>query len=86
MRVPDLPEDEYLTVFGQYIIKPKIFEFLEEHIQHNVRERGEFQLTSALERLRREEGFYGLMMDGVRYDIGMPASYLGTLQTFRDPL
>ncbi len=85
LRVPDVPEDEYLTVFGQYIIKPKIFDFLEEHIQHNVRERGEFQLTSALERLRREEGFYGLMIDGVRYDIGMPASYLGTLQTFREP-
>jgi UTP-glucose-1-phosphate uridylyltransferase len=86
LRVPDIPESEYLTVFGQYIIKPRIFEFLEEHIQHNVRERGEFQLTSALERLRREEGFYGLIMDGVRYDIGMPASYLGTLQTFREPL
>ncbi len=44
LRVPGLPEHEYLTVFGQYIIKPQIFEYLEEHIKNNVRERGEFQL------------------------------------------
>jgi UTP--glucose-1-phosphate uridylyltransferase len=52
---------------------------LEENIQHNVRERGEFQLTSALDRLRREEGFYGLILEGRRYDIGLPDCYLATL-------
>jgi UTP-glucose-1-phosphate uridylyltransferase/mevalonate kinase len=83
LRVPGLQEDEYLTVFGLYIIKPGLFEFLEEHIHNNVRERGEFQLTSALDRLRREEGFYGLLMDGKRYDIGLPDYYLATLQSFR---
>jgi UTP-glucose-1-phosphate uridylyltransferase/mevalonate kinase len=83
LRVPGLPEEEYLTVFGQYILKPHLFEFLEEHIEHNVRERGEFQLTSALDRMRQEEGFYGLIIAGVRFDIGLPDSYLETLQTFR---
>jgi UTP--glucose-1-phosphate uridylyltransferase len=83
LRVPGLAEGEYLTVFGQYILRPRLFELLEEHIRHNVRERGEFQLTSALDRLRQEEGFYGLVMDGVRFDIGLPDSYLETLQTFR---
>jgi UTP-glucose-1-phosphate uridylyltransferase/mevalonate kinase len=82
LRVPNLPEDEYLTVFGQYIIKPKLFSYLEEHITHNVRERGEFQLTSALDRLRQEDGFLGLLMDGRRYDIGLPQYYLETLATF----
>ena len=61
-----LADDEYLTVFGQYIIKPEVFDKLEEHIHNNVRERGEFQLTSALDRLRQEDGFLGLMMDGRR--------------------
>jgi UTP-glucose-1-phosphate uridylyltransferase/mevalonate kinase len=83
LRVPGLDNDEYLTVFGLYIIRPQLFDFLEEHIKHNVRERGEFQLTSALDRLRREEGFLGLLMDGKRYDIGLPDYYLTTLQTFR---
>jgi len=82
LRVPGLPEDAYLTVFGQYIIKPKLFDFLREHIENNVRERGEFQLTSALDRLRQEDGFLGLMIDGTRYDIGLPQYYLDTLQTF----
>jgi UTP-glucose-1-phosphate uridylyltransferase/mevalonate kinase len=82
LRVPGLPNNEYLTVFGQYVLRPKLFEFLEEHIQNNVRERGEFQLTSALDRLRKEEGFLGLIIEGQRYDIGLPEYYLETLRTF----
>jgi UTP-glucose-1-phosphate uridylyltransferase/mevalonate kinase len=84
LQVPDLPEGEYLTVFGQYIIQPKLFDYLEEHIVNNVRERGEFQLTSALDRLRQEDGFLGLIMEGRRYDIGLPEYYLETLRTFRE--
>ena len=85
LRVPGLAEDEYLTIFGMYIIKPQLFEYLEEHIANNVREHGEFQLTSALDRLRREDGFLGLIMDGRRYDIGLPEYYLDTLRTYREP-
>ena len=83
LRVSGLGEDEYLTIFGQYIIKPKLFEYLQEHIENNVRERGEFQLTSALDRLRQEDGFLGLVVDGQRFDIGLPSYYLETLQEFR---
>lgn len=86
LRVPDLPDHEYLTIFGLYIIQPEIFSYLEEHIRNNVRERGEFQLTSALERLRKDEGFLGLIIDGVRFDIGLPEYYLDTLQNFRKPI
>lgn len=83
LRIPGFPEGDYLTVFGQYILKPELFGYLKEHIDHNVRERGEFQLTSALERLRQEHGFLGLVIDGRRYDIGLPEYYLDTLQAFR---
>ncbi len=83
LRVPGMPEDEYLTVFGQYIIKPELFTLLKEHIDNNVRERGEFQLTSALDRMRQEDGFLGLIIDGKRFDIGLPDYYLETLQNFR---
>jgi len=83
LRAPGLADGEYLTVFGLYIVKPLVFEYLEEHIKNNVRERGEFQLTSALDRLRREDGFYGLVMDGKRFDIGLPDSYLESLSEFR---
>lgn len=84
LRAPGLPEGEYLTFFGEYVIGPQIFSYLEENIRNNVRERGEFQLTSALDRLRQEEGFHGLVIDGRRFDIGLPESYLETLKTFRD--
>jgi UTP--glucose-1-phosphate uridylyltransferase len=83
LRVRGLPDDEYLTAFGLYVIKPQIFDYLEEHITNNVRERGEFQLTSALDRLRQEDGFMGILMDGQRYDIGLPEHYLETLMSFR---
>jgi UTP-glucose-1-phosphate uridylyltransferase len=82
LRVPGLSDEEYLTVFGMYVIKPQLFEFLEENIRNNIRERGEFQLTSALDRLRQEDGFLGLIMEGKRYDIGLPIHYLETIQTF----
>ena len=84
LRVPGFPEGEYLTVFGQYVIKPRLFDLLEEHIHNNVRERGEFQLTSALDRLRQEDGLLGLVVDGRRFDIGLPEHYLETLRTFAE--
>ena len=83
LRVPGLPEGDYLTVFGEYVIKPEIFDILAEHIANNVRERGEFQLTGALDALRRSDGFLGLLLDGTRYDIGQPDAYLETLNNFR---
>jgi UTP-glucose-1-phosphate uridylyltransferase len=83
LRIPALPEDQYLTVFGQYILKPEVFDFLEINIKNNVRERGEFQLTSALDKLRQTDGFLGLIMNGRRYDIGLPDYYLDTLAKFR---
>lgn len=83
LRVPGIPDGEYLTIFGQYIIKPQVFDYLQEHIENNVRERGEFQLTSALDRLRKEDGFLGLMIDGQRYDLGLPEYYLETLNAYR---
>jgi UTP-glucose-1-phosphate uridylyltransferase len=84
LRVPGFPEGEYLTLFGQYIVKPKLFDYLKEHIENNVREHGEFQLTSTLDRLRQEDGFLGLVMNGKRFDIGRPEEYLETLVAFRN--
>ncbi len=82
LHMPGLPKGEYLTVFGEYIIKPQIFDYLEERIANNVRERGEFQLTPALDRLRQEDGFMGLIIDGQRFDIGLPEHYLKALNRF----
>jgi len=82
LQMPGLPEGEYLTVFGEYIIKPQIFDYLEENINYNMREHGEFWLTGAMDRLRQEDGFMGLIIDGQRFDIGLPEHYLETLARF----
>ncbi len=84
LRVPGYAEGDYLTIFGQYVLKPRLFDYLEEQIRNNVRQRGEFQLTSALDRLRQEDGILGLVVDGRRYDIGLPEHYLDTLRTFAE--
>ena len=82
LRVDGLEADEYLTIFGQYVLKPHIFDLLEDAIRNNLRERGEFQLTSALDRLRQEEGFLGYITQGRRFDIGAPEAYLETFKSF----
>jgi UTP-glucose-1-phosphate uridylyltransferase/galactokinase len=84
LAVDGLEADQFLTVFGQYVLDPKVFEYLAENIAHNVRERGEFQLTSCLERLRQEEGFTGYVVRGRRFDIGLPDAYRQTLIEFRN--
>jgi UTP--glucose-1-phosphate uridylyltransferase len=82
LRMEGLPEDAFLTVFGQYVLSPKIFDYLEEHIRHNIREHGEFQLTSCLDRLRQEDGFTAWVVQGRRFDIGIPDAYRQTVATF----
>ncbi len=82
LHVEGMGEDEFLTVFGQYVLDPKIFEYLDEHIRLNMREGGEFQLTSCLDRLRQEEGFAGYVVKGRRFDIGNPAAYRQTVIDF----
>jgi UTP-glucose-1-phosphate uridylyltransferase/mevalonate kinase len=79
LQVEGMKNDSYLTLFGQYILKPQIFDCLEEKISHNIRERGEFQLTSSIERLRQEDGLKGYLIKGKAFDIGQPEAYLNTI-------
>jgi UTP-glucose-1-phosphate uridylyltransferase/mevalonate kinase len=75
----DVKDDHILTIFGQYILTPRIFQLLEDNINRNMRENGEFQLTSCLDKLRQEEGFVGCRVKGKRFDIGIPAAYRQTI-------
>ena len=84
LHVDGMDMDQFLTVFGIYVIQPQIFEFLEQNITHNLRERGEFQLTSCLDALRKAEGFSGYVVKGRRFDIGLPEEYRETVIAFRN--
>ena len=68
---------------GVSVLTPRVFDLLEERIRHNLRERGEFQLTSCLDELRKEEGFSGCMIKGRRFDVGLPEAYRQAMKDFR---
>jgi UTP-glucose-1-phosphate uridylyltransferase/mevalonate kinase len=82
LRVEGIEEGRYLTLFGLYVLKPAVFEILEEFIENNLREKGEFQLTSALEELRKRDGFLATLVDGRRFDIGTPEAYVETVAAY----
>jgi len=75
-------KENYYAVFGQYILTKDVFDELELNIRNNKLERGEFQLTSALDQTREKKGLVGLVVDGKSYDIGLPGEYIKTVSSF----
>ena len=61
------------AVLGRYILKNKIFGFLETQ---EAGSGNEIQLTDAIKRLMKEEDVYSYVFDGKRYDIGDKLGYL----------
>ena len=82
LRIEGMAEDLFLSFFGMYVLEPKIFDCLAEHINGNFRERGEFQLTSCLDKLRQSEGMTGCVVKGRCFDTGLPEVYRQTLIDF----
>lgn len=83
LRVDGLKPGEYLGWFGMHLLAPSIYTILEEMIQNNLRDGGEFQLTRAQELQRQREGCKALeMVDAVRYDFGVPADFVKSLVGF----
>ena len=78
LRTPGLRRGEYLCFFGMQVFTPTLFDCLGYNISHDVRERGEFQLTTAQEMLRRREPYLAFEADGDRYDMGVPFGYVET--------
>ena len=69
----------FLCFFGMHILTPSIFDCLEYNIKHDLREKNEFQFTSAQERLRASgETYLAFEARGDRHDIGIPFGYAQT--------
>jgi UTP--glucose-1-phosphate uridylyltransferase len=83
LRVEGMADDQFLCIFGLYVLTSKIFDCLQEHISNNFRERGEFQLTSCLDKLCQAEGMTGYIVKGKYFDTGMPDVYRQTMIDFR---
>lgn len=71
LQVPGLRVGHYLCFFGMHVLSPAIFEILEAHVRQGRRERGEIQLTPALQELARAEKYLALQTNGRRYNIGV---------------
>ena len=79
LRVAGLLHGMYLCFFGMHIMQPEVFDCLGHAIEHNLREKGEFQFTSAQEQLRKTGGpYYAVEVTGDRHDIGIPFGYAQT--------
>ena len=68
-------ENEYYSVFGQYILTPEVFAQLEADIRKADEEGDktrEIELTAALEAVRQKSGMMGVRLKGTMYDMGNP--------------
>ncbi len=69
-------EKGYYSVFGQYVLTPEVFEQLKKNITDGVvSERGEVELTTALEQVRVKYGLIGVQLDGEMFDMGIPKAF-----------
>ena len=82
LHVAGMPESNFLGVFGMYLLQPTIFKYLEQEINNNLRYKGEFQLTTSLDRLCQDEGIIGYLVKGQCFDTGMPRFYQQTMSEF----
>ncbi len=71
LHVPGLRVGHYLCLFGMHVLTPGIFEILDGHVRDNRRDRGEIQLTPALQELARAERYLAAQTNGRRYNIGV---------------
>jgi UTP--glucose-1-phosphate uridylyltransferase len=79
LRQAGLLHGMYLCFFGMHILTSGIFDCLQYAIDHDLREKGEFQFTSAQERLRAGGTRYlAFEAVGDRHDIGIPFGYAQT--------
>lgn len=82
LRVVGMQPDEFLGIFGMYVLEPKIFEFLALEIANNQRVKGEFQLTTCLDKLQKQTGAIAYLVKGQHFDTGMPLVYRQTVINF----
>jgi UTP--glucose-1-phosphate uridylyltransferase len=76
LRIPGLPRGAYLCMFGLYVLQPEIFDCLAHQIRHKTLQRGEIQLTTALELMRqRGADFFAFEPAGEFLDVGLPETY-----------
>ncbi len=70
-KIEDAPSN--MSIVGRYILTPEIFSILENT---KPGKSGEIQLTDAMEKLMKKQGFMGYVFEGDRYDAGDKFGFL----------
>lgn len=86
LHIAGMPADQLLAIFGLYALMPEVFDYLADRIQHNLREQGEFQLTSCLDELQKHQGMVAYLVKGRSFDTGLPDAYRQAVIEFRGSL
>ena len=63
-------ERKYMSVFGQYILTPEVFEQLRTDIENASDLNSEIELTAALDKVREQYGMIGVQLQGKMFDMG----------------
>lgn len=72
---------KYYGIF-MYVITPEVYALLSQNLAEHDNSIGELNLTSALDTVLRKSGAAGVIIDGTRYDIGLPEQYKRTVTYF----
>lgn len=71
LQIPGLRAGHYLCFFGMHVLTPAIFNILDGMVRSNLREGGQIQLTTALNRLATQEKYLVLETAGTRHNLGV---------------
>jgi len=80
LRTVGLPPGLFLCHFGMHVFPPAIFDAIGHHIDQDIREKNEIQLTNAQEYMREHllkdegeaPGYAACLIEGQRFDTGIP--------------
>lgn len=64
------------------MITKDIFDALRELVERAAKEKGEIELTDALEAARKRCGMIGYVVAGKSFDVGLPEKYLETMTQY----
>lgn len=78
-------KDKYFATFGQYVLTPDVFDYLENEIAQAEKNEcsEEISLTNVLQSICQTKGMAAVLVDGESYDVGIPSEYIKTFENFR---
>ena len=75
-------ELKYMSVFGQYILTPEVFDQLRSDIETSTDPNMEVELTSALDKVRERDGMVGVQLQGRMFDMGNYNAYINCVSNY----